>query len=369
MDINKRNRTELKQFFEQGDQPTEQQFGELIDAGMNQAEDGIAKIQGNPLAIQAEGESIGTQEVLDLFTSFNDDNPQWSLNLNPRVDIQEPSSSQSGLNIKDATGQSRLFIRSGQGNVGIGTLDPVSKVTIEGKNNPSLLSVIDTSQERTKILEVTKKEGVTIKGALQVDGDFMANNISSNVTLGSEGASDTRIATQKAVKTYIDTRLPKGLISMWSGKDIPSGWALCNGKDNTPDLSGKFIVGFDKDTNDYNEIGKTGGLEEVRLTEAELPPHTHTDKGHVHSITDPGHNHINSSFNRLVRQTGNDTHKGTDGRNDPGKEFDLRNSAEIKESKTGIKIISGKSNLEKTGGDQPHENRPPYYVLAYIMKL
>ena len=22
-----------------------------------------------------------------------------------------------------------------------------------------------------------------------------------------------------------------------------------------------------------------------------------------------------------------------------------------------------------TGGDQPHENRPPYYVLAYIIKL
>ena len=26
-------------------------------------------------------------------------------------------------------------------------------------------------------------------------------------------------------------------------------------------------------------------------------------------------------------------------------------------------------NTDKVGSDQPHENRPPYYVLAYIMKL
>lgn len=355
MDINKRNRTELKQFFEQGDQPTEQQFGEFIDAGMNQADDGIAKVQGNPVAIQAEGESIGTQEVLDLFTSFNDENPQWSLNLNPRVDIQEPSSSQSGLNIKDATGQSRLFIRSGQGNVGIGTLDPVSKLTIEGKNNPSLLSVIDTSQVRTKILEVTKKEGVAIKGGLQVDGDLRAKNISDSADLGSEGASSNKIATQKAIKTYIDTRLPKGLISMWSGKDIPSGWALCNGKDNTPDLSGRFIVGFDKDTNDYNEIGKTGGLEQVRLTSAQMPSHNHT--GNTSETGDHSHNIKHPA-------SGNDSGNGLSSLTMDGETHGHLN---INTKSAGKHRHTFTTN--KTGGDQPHENRPPYYVLAYIMKL
>ncbi|WP_298310714.1 hypothetical protein [uncultured Aquimarina sp.] len=368
MDINKRNRTELKQFFEQGDQPTEQQFGELIDAGINQAEDGIAKIQGNPLAIQAEGESIGTQEVLDLFTSFNDDNPQWSLNLNPRVDIQEPSSSQSGLNIKDATGQSRLFIKSGQGNLGVGTLDPVSKVTIEGKNNASLLSVIDTSQARTKILEVTKKEGVAIKGGLQVDGAITANNISDSVDLGSEGASDTKIATQKAIKTYIDTRLPKGLISMWSGKDVPSGWALCNGKDNTPDLSGKFIVGMEKNNPEY-QIGEKGGAKEVTLTEAQMPSHTHLDNGHKHNITDPGHNHNDGNFNGLVRFTARDTTDTMDNNPGAGKEFALNNFGTIQSNKTDISINTARANIQPTGKNQPHENRPPYFVLAYIMKL
>ncbi|MBQ4820695.1 hypothetical protein [Aquimarina sp. MMG016] len=159
MDINKRNRTELKQFFEQGDQPTEQQFAEFIDAGINQSEDGIAKVQGAPLSIQSEGDSAGLQEVLDLFSKFTDDKPKWSLNLNPTVNPQEPDSNQEGLNIKDATGQSRLFIKSGKGDVGIGTIEPTSKLTIQGKNETSLLSVIDTTQQHAKVFEVTQNQG------------------------------------------------------------------------------------------------------------------------------------------------------------------------------------------------------------------
>ncbi|WP_281987728.1 hypothetical protein [Aquimarina aggregata] len=372
MEINKKNRTELKAYFNVNDIPTEKEFADFIDAGINQAEDNIIKEQGSPLAIQAEGGDVGTQEILDLYTSFGNNNPNWSFNLNPRVKSEDPNSSQSGFNIKDATGESRLFIKSGDGSIGVGTIDPESKLTIRGNNDASLLSVIDTTGQHTKILEVTQKEGVSIKGSLNVDGDFTSKNIkavAANQDLGNDAASDEKVPSQKAVKAYVDTRLPKGLISMWSGIDIPRGWGLCDGTNNTPNLSGKFIVGLDKNKKDYNKIGNTGGAETVKLKEAELPSHTHLDKGHGHSIIDPGHNHNNGSFNRLVTQTGNNTHKGTDSRNDKGKEFDLRNSQIIKENKTGISIVQDKANLEQTGGNMPHENRPPYYVLAYIMKL
>ena len=33
-----------------------------------------------------------------------------------------------------------------------------------------------------------------------------------------------------------------GMIMMFSGATIPSGWALCDGNNNTPDLRNKFIV-------------------------------------------------------------------------------------------------------------------------------
>ena len=61
-----------------------------------------------------------------------------------------------------------------------------------------------------------------------------------------------------AVKTYVDTRLPQGLISLWSGTNIPQGWALCDGTQGTPNLSGRFVVGQSNAGGDYDTIGNTG---------------------------------------------------------------------------------------------------------------
>ena len=66
-------------------------------------------------------------------------------------------------------------------------------------------------------------------------------------------------------------KIPKGAIILWSGPvtAIPSGWALCNGQNKTPDLRGKFIVGYDDSTEgvamEYNVIGKTGGNNRISL--------------------------------------------------------------------------------------------------------
>lgn len=55
--------------------------------------------------------------------------------------------------------------------------------------------------------------------------------------------------------------IPAGTIVMWSGPtdEIPHGWALCNGENDTPDLRGRFIVG----AGDEYQIGDTGGQSEV----------------------------------------------------------------------------------------------------------
>ena len=47
---------------------------------------------------------------------------------------------------------------------------------------------------------------------------------------------------------------------MWSGTIVPPGWCLCDGSltpngYNTPDLRGRFIVGYDPDSSDYDEPG------------------------------------------------------------------------------------------------------------------
>lgn len=70
---------------------------------------------------------------------------------------------------------------------------------------------------------------------------------------------------EKAEQTH---QAPVGLISMWSGSlgDIPSGWKLCDGQNDTPDLSGKFIMGVSIDRQLDNNMNRTGGNNFKRLT-------------------------------------------------------------------------------------------------------
>lgn len=124
--------------------------------------------------------------------------------------------------------------------------------------------------------------------------------------------------------------VPSGTVLMWSGdvNNIPSGYLLCDGTSGTPNLSGMFIVGYDSADVDYNEIGKTGGAKSVALTSAQNGPHTH---------------------NVIARASGaGGAGAITDGSNDG--------------QNTTVPTTS-------SGAGDPHENRPPYYTLAYIIKL
>lgn len=49
--------------------------------------------------------------------------------------------------------------------------------------------------------------------------------------------------------------LPRGSIIVWTSKDIPNGWAICDGTNGTPDMRDKFIVG----ASNNRDINVTGG--------------------------------------------------------------------------------------------------------------
>ncbi len=397
----KKNRTELKEYFVAEAQPTENQFAEFIDSTLNQIEDGIKKSSVDPLAIKATGDNVGPQEVMQFYTDFNEEAPNWALNLNPRVNATEPSTNKEGLNIKDGTGESRMFIQSGKGNVGIGTIEPNAKLTVESKNETSLVSVINTTNKRTEILEVSQENGsgeLTVRNGeavkeaklngnsivfqdntntvtptttkiaatgenltltasnVKITGNIAMNNLSVNETLSDNGiTSDATIPSQKAVKTYIDNRLPKGLISMWSGAEIPEGWALCDGQEERPDLRGRFVVGFDKDNPEYNQTKKTGGFNNITLNTSQIPAHSHTGEtsqngAHTHGFSHKASDNTDgSAFSTFTM----------DGENKKTINFNTESSGNHKHSFT----------TTNTGGNQSHENRPPYYVLAYIIKL
>lgn len=135
MEITKKNRTELKSYFQTNRIPTQRNFEDFIDAGLNQTDDGIMKSQGRPLALQAEGDDTGIQEVLQLYRKLVDNNPRWSINLNPRTDPANSATGKLGLNISDVNGASRLFIKETDGNIGVGTIVPAQKLHVQVNNN------------------------------------------------------------------------------------------------------------------------------------------------------------------------------------------------------------------------------------------
>jgi microcystin-dependent protein len=160
--------------------------------------------------------------------------------------------------------------------------------------------------------------------------------------------------------------VPQGGIIMWSGSTPPTGWALCNGSNGTPDLRGRFVVGYNPLVADYDQPGnkstgglldgKIGGLHEVTLTTAQIPAHNHSGT----TNTAGGHTHTEQ---RYSPNCGDVVASGKSGcwLNRPGTIVTQNTSWSGDHFHT--------LNLDNTGGGQAHENRPPYYVLAYIMKL
>lgn len=134
--------------------------------------------------------------------------------------------------------------------------------------------------------------------------------------------------------------IPKGLICMWSGANVPTGWLLCDGNNNTPDLRDRFIVGAG---NEYS-IGNTGGSNEVQLTTNNLPQHKHDIKIGTRSLADAS----TSGTHSRLSVSGGGTLQGDDYNVTGGGGWTLE--------------------TQETGSNTAHENRPPYYALAFIMK-
>jgi hypothetical protein len=123
MNITTRNRAELKSYFVKNAIPTESNFAELIDGMLNQKADGVVKLPGDPLSIEAVGDENSSKTALNFYRDITDSNPDWSISLNP------------GFSISDGENNSRLFIDRENGNVGMGTDKPQQKLVVVGKFN------------------------------------------------------------------------------------------------------------------------------------------------------------------------------------------------------------------------------------------
>lgn len=200
------------------------------------------------------------------------------------------------------------------------------------------------------------------------------------VTFGSVRAEE-KVVTPKLLLngTDIENRLlPIGVVQMWAGQvnKIPEDYVLCNGaalnisdypklydvlgnvfnngsvpsgKFKIPDLRKRFIAGYDEQDQAYN-IGKTGGEASHTLTTTEMPSHTHSFDDYYH-ITGDAYLTNASVIYGNKKNIGDRQYSG----------------AYYGGEKSNIMLYKN-HDTNYSGSGNAHENRPPFFVLAYIIK-
>ncbi len=188
--------------------------------------------------------------------------------------------------------------------------------------------------------------------------------------------------------------VPIGTVVMFGGiiGDLSSSWHICDGNAGTPNLIDKFVMG----TNMQGSIGLEGGTEE-----ATMPSHTHT-ANHDHyasSVSDGDHyhgashnhsayantagNHRHNLKTKTTSVAGNNIKTSTllaggswevgviDSSGEHSHDITV-NTKTFNTSSSGVHThaITVDTKIFNTGSAiGSGDNRPPYYVLAYIMKI
>lgn len=153
------------------------------------------------------------------------------------------------------------------------------------------------------------------------------------------------------------TSIPAGVISLWYGSIglIPTGWALCDGNNATPDLRDRFIVG----AGTSYTVNQTGGS-----STSILPAHTHTATVELNE-SDPGHGH--TFYGGSASATADNYFQAT-GVGVLGNDATVVAASSVGVNTTGI-TFDPAVTVDEEGVSPLGGNLPPFYALAYIMKV
>mgnify|MGYP006433598439 CR=1 FL=1 len=200
-----------------------------------------------------------------------------------------------------------------------------------------------------------------------IDTYFDRYAIVTSVSAGNTKLTDlTRLNTLKELSKRIppqQTALPYyGSINA-----IPQGWQLCDGTNGTPDLSGMFVVGYDPNDTYHDQIGKNGGEKIVTLTKAQMPQHNHD--GTTDQILGHQHDHYDSITIQHVQPPNGHWQYDYVGQKDGNNGGIDADNDYIWKRNNKTKIGGAHSHSFTTnnkGGNLAHENRPPYFTMAWI---
>lgn len=236
---------------------------------------------------------------------------------------------------------------------------------------------------------------LTLRGAIgspltfqQVDDNFTyleglvdTNTASSATNTLDIDTINTVIGDSTTRQELIDYLLPTGIIQMWSGTNlnIPTGWALCDGTNGTPNLVNKFIKA--------STVTQDGGGSNT-IVESNLPSHTHSvsvndHDDHTHTMahthtgtTDAGGSHTHSA----PREAGSGTatvswahYTFTSGAASigGGDHTHTMTTGQPSNASTGgvSAVLAHTVNQTPFGSATPTEFEPVNYELIFIMKV
>ncbi|MDH4473238.1 MAG: tail fiber domain-containing protein [Fluviicola sp.] len=212
MNIDKKDRTQLKGYFKSNAAPTEQNFKDFIDANLNQKEDGIAKIPDGPIAVQS---ATASEELLHFYKDFKDVNPAWTLS--------QKSGTRSGFSIASG-GSSKLFIDASNGNIGVNLpTAPLAKLHLYEEtgsaatpNSGSLLLEHGDTGGQSSIVFKSKSGAGTDYGYLSfIDNIPGGSGKVSLLTIGSVGDAADHIALMPGGSVGIGTKTPAGKLHIY----------------------------------------------------------------------------------------------------------------------------------------------------------
>lgn len=187
-----------------------------------------------------------------------------------------------------------------------------------------------------RVVSILAEDGTVTYGGVGVNRGNVGAGYMLDVNGAARVSSLTSSNTVTAVSFSGNGIIPIGGIIMWSGNTPLTGWHLCDGGTyfgvQTPDLRDKFIVG----SGSAYALKATGGSATHTLSGQEMPSHTHNVAW-------------KSKF------SGRDSNTGG--------AIDVQEVWGIDSTPTGT-TPSG-----ATGDGTSFSTLPPYYALAYIMRV
>lgn len=216
-------------------------------------------------------------------------------------------------------------------------------------------SMVTTTGSRIGINQSNPTATLDVNGSVAVTTLVSKGSISGAGAVQAEGFNGLGMA-------------PVGTIVMWTGNTPPRGWVLCDGSVQsgkpTPDLRGRFVLAAGAGQGLSSRIsGDVGGVETHALSASELPAHSHQVALQLQVSSAQMSQH---AF--WVALGGNTTplFRGTD---------PSRLNTRINPQTTGMGGAHGHMldianfGSATAGEGRPHNNMPPFYVLAFIMRV